>query len=66
MFRTEIDGSVKGIVYEMYRRIAGIPSSGQNIPVIKRKFSYARKILNVLSSHRQELSLVVKYPSLQD
>lgn len=32
MFRTEIEGNVKGITYEMYFKIAGIPSSGQNIP----------------------------------
>lgn len=32
IFRTAIDGSVKGSVIEKYLTIPGIPSNGQKIP----------------------------------
>jgi hypothetical protein len=37
IFRTLIDGYVKGLMYEKYLIICGIPSNGQNMPKIQLK-----------------------------
>lgn len=39
MFLTEIDGNVNGIINDMYLRITGIPSRGQNIPKIEERLT---------------------------
>lgn len=35
IFLTEIEGNVKGIIYETHRKTTGMPSRGQNIPEMK-------------------------------
>lgn len=45
MSRTEIDGKVKGIAYEMYLSITGIPSSGQNIPENTKMMVESSKVI---------------------